>query len=326
MTLRTVVSWNSVISACIENLRFSDSMELFYRMRQCGFKPDETTMVTLLTACAEDGNLGMGKLVHAQVIENGQPVNCELGTSLVDMYAKCGDICFATLVFDRMFERNVWTWTAMILGLAQHGLGSKALKIFNKMEEYGIKPNHVTFLGVLCACNHAGRVEDGILLFQNMQHLHGIQPMIGHYGAMVDCFGRAGLLRKAYTFITNMPIKPDAVIWRILFNACDMHGISENSWIGKKVRKKLLELEPRRSGNFVILANKYAEVGMWEKAEYLRRNIRDRGLKKMAGISCVQIDGSIHKFVSGDDSQVAYKGIYILLDRLNLHVKMVQCE
>ncbi|KAL6994213.1 AAA ATPase, partial [Sarracenia purpurea var. burkii] len=310
MALRTVVSWNSIISACVVNSKFYDSIEFFVRMRDCGFEPDETTMVVLLSACAEVGNLSLGKWVHSQVIGKGLTVNCELGTSLVDMYSKCGDLYCASCVFERMMVRNVWTWSTMILGLAQHGCGMEALELFKIMKNNGIQPNYVTFLGVLCACSHAGLVEDGYGFFHDMQHLHGIKPVMAHYGAMVDCFGRSGRLIEAYTFIMNMPLKPDAVVWRTLLSACNIHDINDHSGVGKKVRKSLLGLEPRRSGNFVIVANKYAEVGMWEKVERVRSSMRDRGLKKLAGVSCVQVGCFIHRFFSGDDSQLAYEDIY----------------
>ncbi|KAI8030752.1 Pentatricopeptide repeat-containing protein [Camellia lanceoleosa] len=326
MTDRTVVSWNSIISAYVEGLQFYDSIELFVKMRDCGFEPDETTMVILLSACAEVGNLGLGKWVHSQVIEKGLIVNCELGTSLVNMYAKCGDLCCASQVFDRMTLRNVWTWSAMILGLAQHGCAKEALKLFKKMKSYGIQPNYVTFLGVLCACSHARLVNDGRRFFHNMQHVHGIKPTMAHYGAMVDCLGRAGRLREAYTFVMNMPVKPDAVVWRTLLSACNIHDINDYNGVGEKVRKRLLKLEPGRSGNFVMVANKYAEVGMWEKVERVRSSMRDRGLKNIAGASCVQVGGSMHRFFSGDDSQVSYEGIYLLLEGLNFHMKMVNHE
>lgn len=328
MSMRTVVSWNSIVSACIENYKIKDSMEIFGRMRDCGFDPDEVTMVGLLSACVGLGNLSLGKWVHSQVIEKGLVVNCELGTSLVDMYAKCGDVCSAGQVFDRMTERSVWTWSAMILGFAQHGCAAEALALFEKMNRGAIKPNHVTYLGVLCACSHAGFVEDGHRFFHEMQVLHGIKPVMAHYGAMVDCFGRAGLLREAYTFITKMPVKPDAVVWRTLLSACKIHDVNNYGGVEEKVRKSLLELEPRSGGNFVMVANKYADVGMWEKSERVRSGIRDRGLKKMAAVSCVQVGDSIHRFFSGDDSQVACEGIYLLglLNGLNLQSKMVDYE
>ncbi|WMV26548.1 hypothetical protein MTR67_019933 [Solanum verrucosum] len=135
MSLRTVVTWNSIISACVGSCWYYDAIEIFRLMRKCGVQPDETTMVIFLSACAELGDLILGKWIHCQVIEQGMHVNCQLGTSLIDMYAKCGAVDYARLIFDRIGERNVWTWSAMILGLAQHGFAAHALKLFSKMKD-----------------------------------------------------------------------------------------------------------------------------------------------------------------------------------------------
>ncbi|XP_052195690.1 pentatricopeptide repeat-containing protein At2g36730 [Diospyros lotus] len=321
MTHRTIVSWNSVISAGVENLKFFESMALFVRMRDSGFEPDETTMVILLSACAEVGNLDLGKCVHSQVIEKGLLVNCELGTSLVNMYAKCGDLYCASQVFDRMIVGDVWTWSSLIMGLAQHGLAKDALHIFKRMQHCGIQPNHVTFLGILCACSHARLVEEGRQFFHDMQHVYGIKPTMALYGAMVDCLGRACHLREAYDFVINMPVEPDAVVWRTLLSACNIHDCNDSGGVGEKVRKKLFELEPKRSGNFVMISNKYAEVGMWEKMHHVRSAMRDGGLKKVAGMSYVQVGGSTYRFLSRDHSQVNSENIYLLLDGLYLHIK-----
>ncbi|XP_009602523.1 pentatricopeptide repeat-containing protein At2g36730 [Nicotiana tomentosiformis] len=289
MSLRTVVSWNSIISAFVESCWFYEAFEIFREMRECRFQPDETTMVVLLSACAELGDLSLGKWIHCQVIEQGMFVNCQLGTSLVDMYAKCGAVDYARLIFDRLGERNVWTWSAMILGLAQHGFAVEAMKHFRKMKDCSTKPNYVTFLGVLCACSHVGMVEEGQRLFREMESVHRIKPMMAHYGAMVDILSRAGRLEEAYKFIVDMPVEADAVIWRTLLSSCHIHDINDNTGVGEKVRRRLLALEPKRSGNLVMVANKYAEVGLWEKAANLRRGMRVRRLKKVAGETCVSI-------------------------------------
>ncbi|KAF8399480.1 hypothetical protein HHK36_015346 [Tetracentron sinense] len=323
MDLRTIVSWNAIISACVENSRLDDSIALFVQMRSCRFEPDETTMVILLSACAELGNLSLGRWVHHQVIGKGLLVNCQLGTALVDMYAKCGAVDYGRQIFDRMRERNVWTWSAMILGLAQHGLAKEALDLFSKMKNSSIRPNYVTFLGVLCACSHAGLVEDGYRFFHEMTDVHGIRPMMIHYGSMVDILGRAGHLEEAYRFIMTMPIEPYPVVWRTLLSACSIHDINGSNKVREKVRKRLLELEPRRSGNFVMVANMYAEAGLWEEAAKVRRVMSSGGLKKMAGESCVEIDGSIHRFLSGGYSRVDCEGVYQLLDGLDLQMKVV---
>lgn len=326
MVDRTVVSWNSIISACVENSRFCNGIEYFTRMRDLGYEWDETTMVIMLSACADIGNLSMGKWIHTQVIGKGLVVNCQLGTALVDMYAKCGAVDLARSVFDRIFERNVWTWSAMVLGLAQHGFATEALDMFIKMKNSVVKPNYVTFLGVLCACSHAGLVEAAYQFFHDMENVYGIRPMLVHFGAMVDVLGRAARLKEAYNFILNMPLKPDPTIWRTLLSACYINDPNDHDGIGEKVKRKLLALEPRRTGNLVMIANKYAEVGMWDKATHVRNRMRKRGLKKMAGESCIEVNGSMYKFFSGDDLQVHYEQIFLVLNRLNFHMKMVTLD
>ncbi|KAM1821417.1 hypothetical protein TB2_023234 [Malus domestica] len=320
---RSVVSWNAVITACIENFWFNEGIEYFVKMRDCGFEPDETRMVVVLNASSELGNLSIGRWVHSQVIVRGLALNCQLGTALVDMYAKSGALGYARIVFDKMETRNVWTWSAMIVGLAQHGFAKEALELFPKMLSSPINPNYVTFLGVLCACSHAGLVEDGYRFFNDMEHVHGITPMMVHYGAMVDILGRAGRLNEAYSFMMSMPLDPDPVIWRTLLSACTTHSAKDNKGVGNKVREKLLELEPKRGGNLVMAANMFAEVGMWDKAANLRMVMKERQMKKMAGESCVELGGSIHKFFSGFDSQADYEDVYQILDVLSLHMKLV---
>ncbi|XP_022740006.1 pentatricopeptide repeat-containing protein At2g36730 [Durio zibethinus] len=320
---RTIVSWNAMISAFVENFCIEDALGYFVKMRDCGFDPDETTMVIMLSACAELGFLSLGWLLHLQVIERGLVLNCQLGTALVDMYAKSGDVRYASRVFERMEEKNVWTWSAMILGFAQHGFAKEALELFVMMTKSScIRPNYVTFLGVLCACSHAGLVDDGYRYFREMEYVHGIKPMMVHYGAMVDVLGRAGCLKDAYTFIKNMPFEPDPILWRTLLSACTVCNVNDTDGVGEKVRKRLLELEPRRSGNLVMISNMYAEAGKWDRAANVRRFMRDRGLKIRAGESCLELNGSIYQFFSGYDSQFDFDDIYPLLHTLTLHMKM----
>lgn len=323
MCVRTVVSWNSVMSGYVENSLSDECISLFAQMRGCGFNPDETTMVVLLSACAEVGNLNVGKWVHSHVVVKGLVVNLQLGTALLNMYAKCGVIDLALQIFGRMCERNVWTWSAMILGLAQHGEAKEALDLFQQLKNSSIEPNYVTFLGVLCACSHAGLVDEGYQFFQDMSHVHGIKPRMTHYSSMVDILGRSGHLEEAYKFITRMPVEPDAVVWRTLLSACSFHNVNSTGGIREKVKKRLLELEPRRSGNYVMVANKYAEAGLWEEVANVRRVMKDEGLKKMAGESCIEVSGLIHRFVSGDESRVDCEEIYWLLHGLNMQMKMV---
>ncbi|XP_050381522.1 LOW QUALITY PROTEIN: pentatricopeptide repeat-containing protein At2g36730-like [Argentina anserina] len=312
MPERSVVSWNVVVTACVDNLPVNDGIGYFVRMGECGFEPDETTVVVVLNACSELGRLSLGRGVHSYVMLRRFVLNCQLGTALVDMYAKSGDLDCARLVFDRMEGRNVWTWSAMTLGLAQHGFVEEALELFQKMLNSSVCPNYVTFLGVLCSCSHAGLVDDEYRYFYDREHVYGITPMMIHYGAM----------EVAYSFMKSMPCELCPIICRTLLSACSTHDVNDELGIANKVIENLLELEPSRSGNLVMVANFLVETGMWDKAASLRKVMKEKRMKKRAGESSVELGGSIHKFFSGYDSRSDYEDIFGILDVLSSHMKL----
>ncbi|WVZ78578.1 hypothetical protein U9M48_026269 [Paspalum notatum var. saurae] len=321
MSRRTVVSWNTVLNACADNDRHDLCLGMFAEMVEAGFEPDQTTFVVMLSTAAEMGNLALGKWAHGQVVARRLDMTLQLGTAAVDMYAKCGKVSYASHLFERMTVRNVWTWTAMIVGYSQNGMAWEALELFKKMKEASVTPNYVTFLGLLCGCSHAGLVDEGRRFFHEMQHVYGIKPMMTHYSAMVDVLGRSGLLQEAYDFVVRMPIKADTVVWRTLLNACQLHSSKDCIDIVDKVQKRLLELEPRRSGNHVMVANIYSDIGMWDKAAMTRRVMREGGMKKMAGESCIEVGGRFQRFISGDDFCSAFDCAYRILHDLNTNMR-----
>ncbi|CAL9188079.1 unnamed protein product [Musa hybrid cultivar] len=322
MSLRTVVSWNTVLSACAHNALPEESIDIFGQMRSCGFEPDQTTYAILLSAAAELGCLSFGRWLHGQLIGSKLVLNVQLGTALVNMYAKCGAVRYASRVFERMALKNVWTWSAMILGLAQHGYASQAIELFDQMVNASVEPNYVTYLAVLCACSHAGLVNEGYRFFHEMVEEHRIDPTMAHYSAMVDVLGRKGCLHEAYHFIRSMPSEPDAVVWRTLLSACQLHVAKDVTSIGKDVKRILLELEPKRGGNYVMASNLYSEEGSWEEAAKVRRVMREEGLKKVPGGSCIEVGGRICRFISGDESCINFEDICQILDGLKLNMKM----
>ncbi|CAN6174303.1 unnamed protein product [Urochloa humidicola] len=321
MPCRTVVSWNAALAACANNERDDWCAGMFADMVEAGFEPDQTTFVVMLSAAAELGNLALGKWAHVQVVSRRLDMTLQLGTAAVNMYAKCGSVSYASRLFRRMTARNVWTWSAMIVGFSQNGMAREALKLFDKMKAASIAPNYVTFLGLLCACGHAGLVDEGREFFHEMQHVYGIKPTMKHYSAMVDVLGRNGRLQEAYDFVMDMPVKPDPVVWRTLLSACQLHSSKDCIDIVDKVQKKLLELEPRRSGNYVMVANIYSDIGSWDKAAMARRVMREGGMKKMAGESCVEIGGKIQRFISGDDSCPGFDSACRILHELNINMR-----
>lgn len=282
-------------------------------------RPNEFTMSAVLSACAHLGALQHGKWVHAYIDKTGMRIDVVLGTSLIDMYAKCGNIERAKWVFDNMGpEKDVMAWSAMITALAMHGLWEECLEFFAKMINDGVNPNAVTFVGVLCACVHGGLVSEGNEYFKRMMRECGISPLIQHYGCMVDLYSRAGRIEDAWNVVKSMPMEPDVLIWGALLSGARMHGDIEACEISIK---KLLELDPSNSGAYVLLSNVYAKMGRWREVRHLRDLMELRGIKKVPGCSLVEIDGVLHEFFVGDVSHPETQDIYRMLDEIMKRLK-----
>lgn len=241
-----------------------------------------------------------------------------VGTSVVDMYCKCGRVKTARRAFDRMKERNVRSWTAMIAGYGMHGHAKEALEVFYEMIRVGMKPNYITFVSVLSACSHAGLLDEGWYCFQAMQHKFDIEPGVEHYGCMVDLLGRAGFLNRAYDLIKEMKVQPDFIIWGSLLAACRMH---KNVELGELSAWKLFELDPTNCGYYVSLSNIYADAERWEDVERMRIHMKAHGLVKTPGFSLVELRGSVHVFLVGDKEHPEHAKIYAYLEEISVKLQ-----
>ena len=187
----------------------------------------------------------------------------------------------------------------------------------------GVKPDGITFVGVILACTHGGLVDEGKLLFNSMREEFGLKPRIEHYGCMVDLLGRAGLLKEADQMIMSMPVEPDAVIWGALLGACSFHG---NVELAEVAVEKLMHLEPQNTANLVILSNIYASCGIWDGIAQVRKLLKEKDHKKSAGHSFIEFDGRMHKFLVEDRSHPRYEEVYETLDSVTLTMKLVNLE
>eukprot|EP01018_Ginkgo_biloba_P008769 Gb_30993 [translate_table: standard] len=297
MPEQNVVSWTAMISGYSKNGQFEEALKFFQQMQLTGVKPDLDTFASVLPACAHMAALHQGREVHGGIIRSGFKADVFVGSALVDMYAKCGIVEDACKVFDKMPEQNVVSWTAMIVGYALHGCGKKALQLFEKMQRSGMKPNPVTFVGVLSACCHAGLVGDGWKYFHSMSRDYYITPEVEHYCCMVDLLGRAGQLDEAQDIINNMPIKPDSAVWGSLLGACKIHS---NVELGEDVAERLFQLDPKNAAHYVLLSNIYAAAGRWDDKEKIRKMMKDRRVTKMPGLSWIEVNTKVYVFLSGD--------------------------
>ncbi|XP_027339392.1 pentatricopeptide repeat-containing protein At2g13600 [Abrus precatorius] len=324
MMERNVVSWNALIAGYTQNGENEEAVRLFLLLKRESVWPTHYTFGNLLNACANLSDLKLGRQAHTHILkhgfwfQSGEDSDIFVGNSLIDMYMKCGLVEDGCLVFEHMVERDIVSWNAMIVGYAQNGYGTEALEIFMKMLVSGEKPDHVTMIGVLSACSHAGLVEEGRHYFQAMRTEHGLEPMKDHYTCMVDLLGRSGCLDEANSLIKTMPMQPDAVVWGSLLGACKVHG---NIILGKYVAEKLMQIDPSNSGPYVLLSNMYAELGRWKDVVRVRKQMRQQGVVKQPGCSWIEIQSRVHVFMVKDKKHPHKKDIYLVLKILTEQMK-----
>ncbi|KAK9286696.1 hypothetical protein L1049_015099 [Liquidambar formosana] len=305
---RNVVAWNVMVSGFARNGKFGEALGFFHQMRLACEDFDEFSLVSVTSACANVGAICFGKWVHGLVWRSGFCEVVALANSLVDMYGKCGNLDDAYRMFNEMGVKNVVSWSTMIDVFGMHGCGKCALDLLNEMQRAGVKPDAMTFTSILCACSHAGLLDEGKKWFSRMIRDYGFAPLIQHYGCLVDLLGKAGRLYEAYTVVRKMPIKPDVAIWRSLVGACLFH---DNLDVAELAANHLRRLNPDDRGDRVLLSNVYARLGRWEDVERLRR-----GVPKSTGCSFIEVDGSVHEFVTRDTSHPQTREIYLLINQI----------
>ncbi|KAI3797290.1 hypothetical protein L1987_32546 [Smallanthus sonchifolius] len=283
---RDVFSWSSMIAGYEQTGQPDMALQLFHEMIASGIKPNEVTMVSMLSSVANLGSLREGRWAHEFIISNSIPINDNLSAAIIDMYAKCGSIDTALQVFNQV-KHNVLTispWNAIICGLAMHGHAILSLEMFSDLLTRGIQLNSITFIGVLSACCHAGLVEEGERHFKSMKSVYNIEPNIKHYGCMVDLLGRAGRLNEAEEMIKNMPMKADVVIWGTLLAASRNYG---NVEMGEKAAENLANAEPSHGPGRILLSNIYVDVGRLDDAAFVRHEMQTQKLTRSFGYSGV---------------------------------------
>lgn len=312
------VSWSAMIGGYVRLGLSTEAVGLFRKMQIVGVRPDEITMVSVLSACADLGALELGKWVESYIEKEEIQKTVELCNALIDTFAKCGDVDKALELFRNMNGRTIVSWTSVIVGLAMHGRGLEAISLFEEMISCGVTPDDVAFIGLLSACSHSGLVEKGKRLFSLMTRDYGIVPKIEHYGCMVDMLCRAGLVKEAIAFVQTMPVEPNPIVLRTLITACRVHDELE---LGESITKQLIRREPMHESNYVLLSNIYAKMFHWEKKTKIREAMDKKGIKKIAGSTMIELDGEIYEFVAGDKSHKQYKEIYEMMDEMGKKMK-----
>ncbi|AQK73784.1 Pentatricopeptide repeat-containing protein [Zea mays] len=315
---RTTVSWSALLAAYTKAGLWGECLASFGSMMLDGWRPDESSMVSALSACAHLGSFDAGRSVHCALLRNTARLNTIMLTSLLDMYAKCGSIEKAAAAFDAMDDKSAWAYSAMLSGLALHGDGRKALQVFDAMVREGHAPDAAAYVGVLNACSRAGLLEDGLRCFDRMRLEHKVAPNALHYGCMVDLMARAGRLDDARALIGTMPTGPTDTAWRSLLNACRIHGDLDLAW---HALQELRRLGAANAGDYVIVADMHARAKNWTAAAALRTEAVDSGLAQSLGFSAVEVRGELHRFVSQDMAHPRTRDIYEMLHQMEWQLR-----
>lgn len=314
MACKNVVSWTAMVVGYGQNGYSEEAVKVFCDMQKYGIKPDDFTLGSVISSCANLASLEEGAQFHGRALVTGLLSFITVSNALVTLYGKCGSIDDSHRLFSEMSFRDEVSWTALVSGYAKFGEAEESIRLFESMLGHGLKPDGVTFIGVLSACSRAGLVEKGHQIFQSMIKEHRIVPILDHYTCMIDLFSRAGKLEEARSFINKMPFCPDAIGWATLLSSCRFYG---NMEIGKWAAESLLELEPHNTASYILLSSIYAAKGKWEEIAKLRKGMRDRGLRKEPGCSWIKYKNKVHIFSADDRSNPFSDQIYSELEKLN---------
>ncbi|OVA08564.1 Pentatricopeptide repeat [Macleaya cordata] len=307
------VCWTTMIVGYARNRREKDALMLFGEMLSENVKPDEYTISNVVSVCARLASLDHGKVVHGKAILIGIESDLLVSSALIDMYSKCGEILNAWIVFQMMPVRNVVSWNSMIVGYAQNGQDQEALALYEEMLQEKLKPDNITFVGVLSACGRSGSIEQGQKYFFSISELHGMKPSLDHYACMINLLGRSGKMDEAVDLINSLPEEPNQLIWSTLLS---VSGVNKDIESAEMAAKCLFELDPLDAGPYIMLSNVYAALGRWKDAASIRLLMKDRKIRKIAAYSWIEINNEVHKFVSDDRTHPQNEKIYGELNRL----------
>ncbi|XP_038884364.1 pentatricopeptide repeat-containing protein At4g18520, chloroplastic-like [Benincasa hispida] len=218
MPKRDVVCWTSMITSCSQQGLGREAISLFSNMLNDGFLPNEFSVCSVLKACGEERELKIGRQLHGLIIKKIIKNDVFVGTSLVDMYAKCGNLADSREVFNGMRNRNTVTWTSIIAGYAREGRGEEAVNLFRLMKRQRIPANNLTIVSILRACGSIGasltgrEVHAQIVKSSFQTNIHIGSTLVWFY---CKCRNRL----KASMVLQLMPLR-DVVSWTAIISGC----------------------------------------------------------------------------------------------------------
>ncbi|KAI8031008.1 Pentatricopeptide repeat-containing protein [Camellia lanceoleosa] len=315
---KDVILWTEMITGHCRTADGENAIKLFHGMLQEGQKIDSFALSSALSACADLATLKQGEMIHCQSVKTGYDVEISIHGSLIDMYAKTGDLQAAKLTISQVKSPDLKAWNAMLGGYSHNGKAEEAMKVFDEILKKNLRPDHVTFISLLTACSHCGLIDKGKFLWNYMKE-NGLRPGPKHYSCMVSLLSRAGLLEEAEEMIFESPFSEDYIdLWRTLLGSC---VTNRNLELGVHAAEEVLSIDANDNATHVLLTNLYAAAGKWDAVTRMRRKMRGLMLEKDPGLSWIEVMNDIHVFSSGDQSHPKINEIQDELRRLQGNMK-----
>ncbi|KAK7312105.1 hypothetical protein VNO77_35703 [Canavalia gladiata] len=215
--------WNAVLRGLAQSPHPTQAMSWYRTMSRSPQKVDALTCSFALKGCARALAFSEASQIHSQLLRLGFEADVLLLTTLLDVYAKTGDLDAAQKVFDNMHKRDIASWNAMICGLAQGSRPSEAIALFNRMKEEGWRPNEVTVLGALAACSQLGALKQGQIIHDYVVD-EKLDTNVIVCNAVIDMYGKCGFVDKAYLVFSNMSCRKSLITWNTMIMAFAMNG------------------------------------------------------------------------------------------------------
>lgn len=315
---QNIVTWSVLIGGYVQQGFALEAIQIFDKMNQEGVELDEISFVCALKACSSIAALKQGRQIHGKIIENGYELDKFLSSTLIDMYAKCGNVEDARRAFERLSKKSVVTWSALMSGYAQNGDYTSVVRYFEGMQQAGLEPDDVSFLSLLAGCSHRGLLEKGRAHFRSMRDDHGIAPTIKHHNSMVDILGHAGCLNEVEDLLETIPFQRNLVGWTSLLTSCRSHY---NVNIGRRSFDNFSMMDRGNATGYVLMGNIYSQVGMWEDAEEIEELRRCANGWKKPGKAFIEIGDQVHDFIVGDKTHPQSSAIYAKLESLSFQMR-----
>ncbi|KAI7994144.1 Pentatricopeptide repeat-containing protein [Camellia lanceoleosa] len=244
--------------------------------------------------------------------------------SLIHFYGTCGCLDSARDVFDKMPERSVVSWNVMIDALVQLGEFENALKLFVEMQS-SFEPDGYSLQSVVNACAGLGALSLGMWVHAYVLRKcdSDLSDDVLMNSSLVHMYCKCGSLDIATDLVSNMPIKPDVVIWRSLLDACCKKNAGVQ--LSEEVAKQLIESEGVFVVAYVLLSRVYGSASKWNEVGLVRKLMTDKVVTKEPGCSSIEIDGVAYEFFAGDTSHPQTKEIYQFLDEIEEKIESTGC-